>query len=120
MTHAQHTAWEADEAVLAATGQVFFSQDINVTVHIPRALAEAAMRAWDRDDDKPYGDETPEQARARARAGVLALIGLAIREHGRWRDGGVELELPAWYVGLALDSADEAGLLEPPVPRDPG
>lgn len=109
----QHTSWAADEAVLALIGQAFFRQDLTVTVRLPRALAEAATRAWERDDDGDASEETPEEARTRRRAGVLALIGLEIQEHGTWAGEVADVALDAWHVGLALDSADAAGLLIP-------
>lgn len=78
--------------------------DVEVRFH--RALAEAAIRAWERDDldDVP---ETAEQRLARERAGSLALIGLAIKERGEWHGDEVVVALNAGLVGLAVAAADD-------------
>jgi hypothetical protein len=84
-----------------------------VTVTIPKTLAEKAVQAWERDDQGEPGDETHEEGLARTRAGTLALIGLTIQERGRWEDDHVVTELDSWYVGNALDAADDAGMIDP-------
>lgn len=55
--------------------------------------------------------ESPMMRQMRGRAGTLALIGLAIEQTSREADSGVAVELDAWFIGSALDAADEAGLL---------
>jgi hypothetical protein len=78
----------------------------DVEVRLPRVLAEAAARAWGREDLDDV-NETPEQRRARHRAGTLALIGLAIKERGRWDGDEVVVPLNAGLVALAVDAADD-------------
>ena len=48
----------------------------------------------------------------RGQAGTLALIRLAVEQTSREADGDVAVELDAWFIGGALDAADEAGLLD--------
>jgi len=78
-----------------------------VDVHLPGDPARAAVAAWERDDLGDSGPETPEQHLQRHRAGSLALIGLAIKERGRWQDDEVVVALDAGLVGLAVDAADD-------------
>jgi hypothetical protein len=106
-----YALWREDEGVLADLGAQLWNQDLTITVTIPRTLAEKAVRAWSRDDDGELRDETPREVRTRRRAGTLALIGLSIERSGRWNDDHVHAEVEAWYIGSALDAADEAGLI---------
>lgn len=111
----------AQEAgTLAEIGRVLFSQDTEVTVRLPPDLAEAARKAWRREDlgAGESGVESPEERRTRHRAGTLALIGLSIEENGVDVDGEVEVRLDAWFVGDALEAADELGMLQEP--KGPG
>jgi hypothetical protein len=79
-----------------------------VDVRLPGELARAAVAAWERDDlDDSPGRETPEQRLKRHRAGSLALIGLAIKERGRWQEDEVVVALNAGIVGEAVDAADD-------------
>jgi len=76
-----------------------------VSFRLPQALADAAVRAWERDDldDVP---ETPAQRLARHRAATLALIGVAIKERGV-RDGDeIVVPLDAGLIALAMDAAE--------------
>ena len=76
--------WAADEAVLGEIGRALFTQRTRITVRIPAGLAAQAVCRWGRDDgggDLP--PESPRQKTTRRRGGALALIGVAIKEHGR-------------------------------------
>lgn len=106
-----HRRYNQDAAVLAEVGQAIFGQRTRVTVRLPRRLADKALAAWEWDDgSQPLGVETPEEARTRARAGTLALVGLCVQESGRPDGDEVLVDLDAWYIGTAYDAAEEAGL----------
>jgi hypothetical protein len=107
--------WDNDALALAQIGASLFPQPTRVTVKIPAALAEAAVTAWNREDidEDPDREESAEEATSRARAGSFALIGAAIEKRGEPTDDGhVSLDLDAWFIGHALDAADDAGLVE--------
>jgi hypothetical protein len=99
--------------VLAQVGRALFSQPLKIRVLIPRLLAEQAVASWERDES---GTELPspesrEQAAVRDRAATLSLIGLSIQIGGVEDGDNVALDLDAWYIGHALDAADEDGFL---------
>lgn len=104
--------WGGDATVLGELGQQLFAQDLKVSVRISQQLAEAAVAAWRRDDgDAVDGDESSTRRRMRHAAGTLAVIGLSIEEGGHVDGDDVVVNLDAWYVGGALDAAEEVGLL---------
>jgi len=103
--------WRQDESTLAGLGAALFSQRLTVTVRLPGDLARSAVAAWERDDEGILADETPSQAQTRKRAGALALVGLAVQQSGVWAGDQVEVEVDAWQIGSALDSAEDHGLL---------
>lgn len=107
----EYAQWRQDESALARLGADLFTQNLRVRVRLPRALAETAVRAWQRDDDGAMGGETPDEARTRNRAGAFALIGLSIEQTGEWQDDHVIAEVDSWLVGSAVDAADDAGML---------
>jgi len=72
-----------------------------------RALADAAVAAWQRDDEEELDPEPNEQRVLRHRAGALALIGLAVEERGRADGGEVVVDFSPDVIGIALDAADE-------------
>ncbi len=101
--------WRRDAQLLGDLGRALEQVRLpTVAVRLPAELAERAAAAWDREDGG--GELGPEDAAARLqrhRAGSLALIGAAVREHGR-RDGGdVVVELGAELVAHAQDAADD-------------
>jgi hypothetical protein len=117
VTNADYVQWAQDADVLARIGQALFPQGHRVTVRLPRQLAKEAAARWDRDDSgSPLPAETPVQAGTRGRAATLALIGLAVRDGGVNQGDEVVVELDAWFVGHALDAAEDEGLLELPGP----
>jgi hypothetical protein len=106
--------WNNDAGALAQIGAALFPQPTRVTVKVPAELAEAAVTAWNREDIDEDSDreETAEEATTRARAGSFALIGAAVESRGEPTDDGhVTVDLDAWFIGHALDAADDAGLV---------
>lgn len=98
-----------EAATLAELGAVFRAAELpGIQVRIPRALADAAVRAWERDDVDELGAETGAQREIRHRAGMLALIGLRIGEAGRVDGDEVVVTLPVEFVGAALTAAEES------------
>jgi hypothetical protein len=69
------------------------------------------LAAWHRDDDSPSGPETTEQQAARHQSGTLALIGLCIEQTGQPDNDEIVCELDSWYIGMALEAADDHQLL---------
>jgi len=105
-----------DAAILGEIGKVLFPQDTKLSVRLPRDLADLALAAWRRDELAAQGaaraaEETPEQEILRTRAAYLALIGLCIENTAQPSGDEVSCELDAWYIGSALQAAEEQGLL---------
>jgi hypothetical protein len=90
-----------DSAALTRIGDVLTGQDVNLPVRIPRDLAQAAQRAWSRDEVDLGGDELLEERELRYRAATLALVGMAVETRGT--RGGDEV-----LVALDLDTVDGA------------
>lgn len=107
--------WASDESTLAEIGAALMKQPTEIEVHLPRSLASAAVQAWQRDDDEDFDleGESCEQRVVRHRAGALALIGVAVENGGRDDGDAVVVKLDAWFIGDALNAADDAGLIEP-------
>ncbi|MDQ0381955.1 hypothetical protein [Amycolatopsis thermophila] len=101
----QYARYREDADVLAAIGAAVGEQAGRITVRLPRALADAAVAAWERDEIEPLPAETPEQRVLRDRAAELALIGLAVSERGRREGDVVEVDLDAGAVGAAVRAA---------------
>ena len=76
-------------------------------VRLPKPLAEAAVAAWERDDDEPLEAETFEQRGQRHRAAALSLIGLEIAERGRPDGDGVVVDLNAHFIADAINASDD-------------
>ncbi len=102
--------YRSDEVVLAAIGREFQGQMTVVEVRIPKALADQAIAAWERDKTGTVPNETFAERQVRHRSGALALIGLAIQERGHVDGDTVLIELDSWQIGDALNAADELGL----------
>lgn len=88
--------------MLAAIGARVEAQVGRATVRLPKALAEAAVAAWDRDELGGPGEETHEQYALRDCAAELALIGLAISQRGRWENEELIIDLDVASAGAAL------------------
>ena len=102
--------YREEAAVLGKIGRVFLGQELpQIEVRLPRDVAEAAVAAWERDDDESTGPikETFEQRVVRSRAASLSLIGLAISERGRWTDNEVVVGLDPLFIGHAVEAADD-------------
>ncbi|WP_435583425.1 hypothetical protein [Amycolatopsis thermoflava] len=97
--------YHEDAEVLAAIGTAIGEH--RITVRLPRALAEAAVAAWQRDETGPVAPETPEQWVLRDRAAELALIGLAVSERGRPDGEFVVVDLDVAAAGAAVRAARE-------------
>lgn len=107
-----HQQYLRDADTLAHIGAAIFPQPTKVRVRLPGNLADLALAAWQRDDDSsPSGPETTEQRAARHQAGTLALIGLCIEQTCQPDNDEVVCELDSWYVGMALEAADDHQLL---------
>jgi hypothetical protein len=117
-----YVVWEADSEILAEIGRCLFTQDLRVTVRLPAELAAKALARWQREvsDAPQLAEESHAQRIVRHRAGTLGLIGLSIESRGSASNGDdLVLDLDAWYIGLALEAADDSGLLDglsPPRP----
>lgn len=106
--------WLQDEGVLGHLGAALAWQPTRVEIRIPRPLADAAVQAWERDDndDFDHDGETCEQRVVRHRAGTLALIGAAVEDRGRVDGTDMVVLLDAWFVGDALNAADDRNLIQ--------
>jgi hypothetical protein len=111
--------YREDAATLVEIGAALSAQELPpVRVRIPKALADRAVAAWQRDDGEVVGEETAEQAANRDRAATLALIGLTVEHHGELVGDVVVVDLDPVCVGLAVDAADgSTGLVENDAPR---
>lgn len=91
--------------MLAEIGTHLNPQVGRITVRLPRALAEAAVAAWNRDELAPIGEESPAQYEAREAAADLALIGLALSDRGVPDGDEVSVDLDVTQVAAALRAA---------------
>ncbi len=99
----------AEEAhLLADVGKAVRAQITDIEVHMSEELARRCVAAWEREDSStiPADESGPEQI-TRHRAGVAALIGLAIKERGLRRGDRVVVTLDMGLVGAAVQAADE-------------
>jgi hypothetical protein len=109
---AQLVRYRADVDVLEKIGNALQNQNTVIEVVLPTVLADQAKTAWERDETlKPRRESAPERV-LRSRAGALALIGLAVAEHGRARGDYVTVPIDAWQIGEALASADDSALFD--------
>ena len=106
--------WAADAALLSEIGRALGQQPVEITVRLPKALADRALASWQRDVvDVPLPDaETPAQRTTRHRAGTTGLIGLSVEQNGIAEGDEVSVRLDAWFIGNALEAADDDGVLD--------
>jgi glucose-6-phosphate dehydrogenase assembly protein OpcA len=97
----QYARYREDARVLAAIGAHVDAQVGRVTVRLPRAVAQAALAAWERDETGERGAETHERHALRDQAAELALIGLAISQRGRWEGEELVIDLDVASAGAA-------------------
>ncbi|MEU6183494.1 hypothetical protein [Streptomyces coeruleorubidus] len=102
MCDEQGARFRDDTKVLAAIGTRVAAQTDRLTVRVPKALAEAAVAAWEHEENDAPGEETPERYALRDGAAELALIGLAITERGRWEGEEVAVGLDLASAGAAV------------------
>src|ERR1700733_9728734 len=104
--------WSGDAETLVKIGEYLNREAHPVQVRLSRDFAARAMEAWNRDDSGELpSNESHEQYRQRSAAATLGLIGLTL-ESGFSEEGDeVIFELDAWFVGAALEAADDAGAL---------
>ena len=108
-----YSQWAQDGKVLAQIGRVLFSQPRRVSVRIPRHLAEEAVASWERDSSGQdlSSRESPDQSAIRHRGATLSLIGLSVQRDGVEDGDDVVVDLDAWFMGDALNAADQDDLL---------
>ena len=100
--------YRRDASVLAALGSQFLRMKLpNVEVQVPRALADKAVAAWERDEEGSLDPEDLAQRIARHRAASLALIGLSIVNGGLLDSDEIVVGLQPGLIGDALNAADD-------------
>jgi hypothetical protein len=104
----QQRQFRQEALVLSEIGKHLTAAELpRVEVRIPRALAEKAIAAWEREDDQgPLDPENSEQRVQRHRAATLALIGLSIANEGRWEGDEAIVALSPEFIGIAIDVSD--------------
>ena len=111
-TEDTYTVWAKDAEVLAHLGRHLYEQPTRLEVRLPKTMAAEAVAAWHRNGDGgALPAETPEQRATRHKAATLGLIGLSIETDGVEHGDEVVVEIESWFIGLALEAADEAGLI---------
>jgi hypothetical protein len=113
VSDSDYQEWERQAQVLAGIGRSLFTQPLRLRVRLPRGLADHAVDAWQQEArTNPLPKDEPANMRlVRRRAGTLGLIGLSIEQSGVPDGDDVVFDLDAWYIGSALDAAEDAGLL---------
>lgn len=108
------TKWQSlyrqEAETLGKIGKLLLRAEMpRIEVRLPHGLAEAAVAAWESEDDESAGshEETCEQRLIRYRAAALSLIGLSITERGRWEGDEVIVALDPVFIGNAVDAADD-------------
>jgi hypothetical protein len=105
---ARQARYRADAQALAAIGDHLANAKIApVEVRLPRGLADAAVAAWEWDDEGQLDAEDLDQRTQRHRAGALALIGLSITQHGAADGDEIVVELSPELIGEAFIASDE-------------
>jgi hypothetical protein len=109
MTDSERQArYRVDARTLAAIGDHLANAQIApVEVRFPRDLADAAVSAWEWDDEGEPDTEDLDQRTQRHHAGALALIGLSITERGRFEGDEVVVDLSPDLIGEAFIAWDE-------------
>ncbi|MFD9084314.1 hypothetical protein [Streptomyces erythrochromogenes] len=101
----EYVRYRQDRAVLAAVGAHLESQIGQISVRLPRPVAESAVAAWDREELGRLGEETREEYELRDDAAELAFIGLAITSRGVWDAEEVVVDLDVARIAAALRAA---------------
>jgi len=99
----QYERYQRDSEVLASIGRVLEAQPNQASVRLPRDLADAAVAAWQRDEQEPLAaPETPWQRAVRMHAATLAMIGLKIEQGVTQVDEGVLVAIDAETIHEAI------------------
>ncbi|WP_318203798.1 hypothetical protein [Streptomyces sp. SCL15-4] len=104
----EYARYREDAEVLAAIGACVRAGAARIDVRLPRAVADAAVAAWRREETgalEEQREESREQYVLRDRAAELALIGAAIAERGRPDGGDVVVALDVESAGAAARAA---------------
>lgn len=108
----EYARYREDAKVLAAVGVCVRDQAARIEVRLPKAVADAAVAAWRREESGGPGDGR-EQGRERYvlrdQAAELALIGAAITERGRPDGADVVVALDVESAGAAARVASSDG-----------
>jgi hypothetical protein len=99
----EYARYQHDAETLAAIGGALRGQSPE-SVTLPADLADAAVAAWQRDEQAPVEAETPEQRHLRQAASTVALIGLSVQSA---RESGSPLALdPETYAEAVAAVSD--------------
>ncbi|MCX5015120.1 hypothetical protein OG765_29775 [Streptomyces sp. NBC_00555] len=101
----QYLRYQQDRAVLASIGSHLDPQISQISVRLPRSVAESAVAAWDREEPGGIGEESREEYELRDDAAELAFIGLAISSCGVWDGEAVVVDLDVVQIAAALRAA---------------
>jgi hypothetical protein len=105
---ARQARYRVDARTLAAIGDHLANAQIAPSeVRLPKALADAAVSAWEWDDEGQPDAEDLDQRTQRHHAGALAFIGLSITEQGRLEGDEVVVHLSPDLIGEAFIAWDE-------------
>ncbi|GGS11697.1 MULTISPECIES: hypothetical protein [Streptomyces] len=108
----EYARYREDVKVLVAVGACVRDQAARIDVRLPKAVADAAVAAWRREEaGGPEGgrEESREQYVLRDRAAELALIGAAIAERGRPDGTDVVVALGVESAGAAARVVSSGG-----------
>ena len=98
----EYRRYRDDAAVLVEIGQHLASVVPFVDVTLPAKMVDAAIAAWNRDEDGPAIEESDEQRHLRGYAADLALLGLVLSERGRCVGDQVTVRLPVAHFAAAI------------------
>ncbi len=101
--------YRQDARSLGELGRLLVRLELpRLEVRLPRALAEQAVAAWERQEaEGPLDPETFEQRVQRHRAAAFSLIGLSVAERGRWEGDEVVVDLSAHFIADAVNASDD-------------
>ncbi|MFF5470308.1 hypothetical protein [Streptomyces achromogenes] len=112
----EYARYREDAKVLAAVGACVRDQAARIDVRLPKAVADAAVAAWRREESGGLEDvreggreESREQYVLRDQAAELALIGAAVAERGRPDGADVVVALDVEGAGVAARVASSDG-----------
>ncbi|MFE6844671.1 hypothetical protein [Streptomyces sp. NPDC057686] len=101
----QYVRYRQDRAVLAAIGAHLGPRISQISVRLPRSVAESAVAAWDREELGGIREESRAEYDLRDDAAELAFIGLAVSSRGVWDGEEVVVDLDVAQIAAALRAA---------------